>query len=92
MSSISLPTVWRQCLMPSEVSKGSTDQRSPMTAAEFCRAALFFHHDKADDFVLSLGHWVTPEPDPQKMTATTLPRFYADMSVTVGELRRMSNG
>ncbi len=61
-----------------------------MTAVEFCRAALFFYDGKPDDYRLSLGHWDTPEPDPEKMTIHTLPRFMADMSVTVGELRRMA--
>lgn len=62
-----------------------------MTAQEFCRLAMsFFYGDKPDDYRLSLGHWNTPEPDPEKMTIHTMPRFEADMSLTVGELRRMA--
>lgn len=65
--------------------------QTAMTAQDFCRAALFFHKGKPDDYRLSLGHWTTPEPDPSKMTIHTMPRFNADMSVTVGELRRMAS-
>jgi hypothetical protein len=66
-------------------------ESDPMTAAEFCRTMVnAFYRDKPDDYRLSIGHWDTPEPDPQKMTIYTLPDFCADTSVTVGDLRRMA--
>lgn len=75
-----------------DASTPTTTDDKPMTAQQFCRLAVdVFYADKPDDYRLSLGHWDTPEPDPMKMTIYTLPRFEADMSVTVGELRRMAN-
>lgn len=72
-----------------KVTDSSTE--TTMTAQEFCRLAVdVFYADKPDDYRLSLGHWDTPEPDPAKMTIYTMPKFEADMSVTVGEMRRMA--
>lgn len=64
---------------------------APMTARDFCKLAVdVFYADKPDDYRLSLGHWHEPETDPEKVTIYTLPRFEADLAVTVGELRRMA--
>ena len=61
-----------------------------MNAQDFCHVLAQFYKDKPDDHTLSIGDWDYPEPDPQKMTIHTLPRFTAGISITVGELRRMS--
>jgi len=62
-----------------------------MTAQDWCRMLVdVFYSDKPDDYQISIGGWDTPEPDPAKMTIYTLPRFMADASVTVGDLRRMA--
>ena len=58
-----------------------------MIAVDFCKMALFFYADKPDDYIISMGHWEVTEPDQDD---TTRPRFVADMSVTVGEIRRMA--
>lgn len=59
------------------------------TTDELVRAILSLYSEAPDDEVLSIGRWDTPEPDPDKMTIHTLPRFHAGMRVTVGELRSM---
>ena len=63
-----------------------------MTAAEFVTAILVRYSDRPDDHVLSLGHWVTPEghllaSDNERADA----KFSAQIKVTLGELRAMSD-
>lgn len=59
------------------------------TSDDLVRAILSLYSGTSDDEVLSIGHWDTPEPDPDKMTIHTLPSFHAGMRVTVGQLRTM---
>jgi hypothetical protein len=61
-----------------------------MTAREFCRLAASLYEGRPDEYQVSLGHWMTPESDPDKMTPHSLPRFYADMRLSVGDLRKMA--
>ncbi|MFH5927134.1 hypothetical protein [Roseomonas xinghualingensis] len=67
-------------------------EQASLTALEFCRLLARQYQDKPDDHTLSIGDWDYPEPDPAKMTIYTLPRFGADISITVGELRKMAMG
>lgn len=63
-----------------------------MSARDFCRLLATQYAGKPDEQAVSIGLWEYPEPDPEKMTIWTLPRFSADISITVGELRRMGDG
>lgn len=56
-----------------------------MTAQEFMATLASLYRDRPDDEVVSVGHWHRPglrHPD--------LPDFFADVGVSVGEIRRMA--
>jgi hypothetical protein len=74
-----------------ETTKLTSFETGILSADEFVRAILFLYSGAPDDEVLSIGHWNTPEPDPDKMTINTLPRFQSGLRVTVGQLKGMKN-
>lgn len=54
-----------------------------MTAQEFMALVASQYTDEPDDYALSLGHWEQPEGFP-------VPRFYADIRLTMAEVRAMA--
>lgn len=73
-----------------DLTQDAPGSQAPMTAVEFCQIVANVFRDEPDDYPLSLGHWAVTEPDTKNVWDYTPFRFYADVAITVGELRRMS--
>lgn len=56
-----------------------------MTAADLIRILAGVYRGAADDEIVSIGHWKSPG-----IRHPELPDFYADIGVTVGQIRRMA--
>jgi hypothetical protein len=50
---------------------------------EFVALLARLYADRPNDETISIGHWSQADGDP-------LPRFYADIGVTVAEIKQMS--
>lgn len=55
-----------------------------MTDREFIKMLVDWYRGRPDEDVISIGHWLPGIVHPE------LEEFYADVAITVGQLRRMS--
>ena len=60
------------------------------SAQELIDVIASVYHDKADDYVVSVCHWRDEELPDGRGGFVVLPRAYADIRLTAGELRELA--
>ena len=60
------------------------------TAQELIDVIASVYRDKADDYVVSVGHWVDEDVPDMRGGVVNLPRLCADIKMTAGEMRALA--